>query len=168
MPLPHPVQPEPPHPQHGGPPAQRAERAIFPVQPGQMLTLAAIPNSVPLARRLVSEVARRWRLSPAFGEDAELVISELVTNAVRATQAFHQARGLPEVGRVKVRLRWTRPSLVTEVWDINPLLPVRKPARDDAESGRGLGIIEMLCANWAAHYCPEGGKVVWAEQRLPD
>jgi anti-sigma regulatory factor (Ser/Thr protein kinase) len=106
-------------------------------------------------------------VSPAFGEDAELVASELATNAVRATHEFHRARGLAAAGRIKLRLRWNRPSLVTEVWDINPLLPVRKSAGDDAESGRGLGIIEMLCADWAAHYCPEGGKVVWAEQRLP-
>jgi anti-sigma regulatory factor (Ser/Thr protein kinase) len=104
------------------------------------VTLAAITNSVPLARRLVREVTRHWHLPDELADNAGLIMSELATNAVKATVEYHAARGIPEVGRIKLSLRWNRPNLVTEVWDINPLLPVRKQAGEDAESGRGLGI----------------------------
>lgn len=140
-------------------------QACFPADQHQAVTLVAVPNAVPLARRLVTEVARHWRLPADITESAELVISELATNALKATDVFHQARGIPEVGRIKLRLRWAQPSLFTEVWDINPLLPVRKAADTLDTGGRGLGIIEFLCANWSAYRCREGGKVVWAEQR---
>lgn len=141
-------------------------QATFPVQQAESVTLAATPNAVPLARRLVSEVARQWHLPQELTEDAELVISELSTNAVKQTAYFNEARGINEVGHVKLRLRWTLPSLFTEVWDINPLLPVRKTAAEDDTGGRGLGIIEFVCERWAAFHCPEGGKIVWTEQRL--
>lgn len=121
---------------------------------------------MPLARRLVGKVARHWHLPQAFTEDAELVISELTTNALKATQSFNEARGLHDVGRLKLRLPWTLPSLFTEVWDINPLLLVRKSAEEEDTGGRGLGIVEFVCERWAAFHCREGGKLVGAEQRL--
>ncbi len=141
-------------------------QAFFPVKQAESVTLAATANAVPLARRLVVEVARQWHLPQSLAEDAELVISELTTNAFKATQFFNEACGLHEVGRIKLRLRWTLPSLFAEVWDINPLLPVRKSASDQDTCGRGLGIIEFLCTNWAAFHCKEGGKLVWTEQRI--
>lgn len=142
-------------------------QAFFPVKQTESVTLAATPNAVPLARRLVTEVARQWRLPGDLSEDAELVISELTTNAIKATQFFNVARGVEGAGRVKIRLRWTFPSLFTEVWDINPLLPARRNAREEDISGRGLGIVEFVCVRWAAVHCENGGKFVWAEQRLP-
>lgn len=142
-------------------------QAFFPVKQAESVTLAATANAVPFARRLVADVARQWHLPPDLAEDAELVISELATNAVKATQFFNAARGLEETGRIKLRLRWTTPSLFTEVWDINPLLPTRKDASEEDVSGRGLGIIEFICVRWATVHCEDGGKLVWTEQRLP-
>jgi len=142
-------------------------QAFFPVKQAESVTLAATTNAVPFARRLVADIARQWHLPRDLAEDAELVTSELTTNAVKATHFFKAARGLEEIGRIKLRLRWTTPSLFTEVWDINPLLPMRKSASEEDTSGRGLGIVEFVCARWAAFHCEDGGKLVWAEQRLP-
>jgi anti-sigma regulatory factor (Ser/Thr protein kinase) len=141
-------------------------QAFFPVKQAETVTLAATANAVPLARRLVVEVARQWHLPQELTENAELVISELATNALKATQYFNEARDIKDVGRIKIRLRWTHPSLFTEVWDINPLLPMRKSANDEDTGGRGLGIIEFVCERWAAYHCQEGGKLVWTEQKL--
>lgn len=141
-------------------------QAFFPVKQAEAVTLAATANAVPFARRIVADITRQWHLPRDLAEDAELVTSELTTNAVKATQFFNAARGLEEVGRIRLRLRWTTPSLFTEVWDINPLLPARKSAGEQDTGGRGLGIVEFVCARWAAGHCEDGGKLVWAEQRL--
>jgi anti-sigma regulatory factor (Ser/Thr protein kinase) len=142
------------------------QKASFPAKEAEAVTLAATTNAVPLARRLVTEVARHWRLPKEFAEDAELVISELTTNAVKQTKYFNEARGLKEMGHIRLRLCWTLPRLFTEVWDINPLLPVRRSAAEEDTGGRGLGIVEFVCEQWAAFHCREGGKIVRAEQKL--
>jgi anti-sigma regulatory factor (Ser/Thr protein kinase) len=140
-------------------------QASFP-QDVDALTLAAVTNAVPLARRLVKEVARHWRLPDELTENSVIITSELMTNAIKATADFHTARGIPEAGRVRLSLRWKLPSLFTMVWDINPLLPVKREADGFDTSGRGIGIIEVLSFNWSAAHCREGGKLVWTEQRL--
>lgn len=127
--------------------------------------LISVPNAVGLSRRLVGEWLRHWGITGEIAESTQLITSELVTNAVRVTEDFYKAAGLPRVGRVRLNLRWTAPSLFTEVWDINPLLPVRKEAGEGDESGRGLELIEFLCRDWGAYYA-EQGKIVWAEQRI--
>jgi hypothetical protein len=99
-------------------------------------------------------------------EDHRVVVSELTTNALKATQDFHKACGITTVGRIKLKLHWIAPSLFTEVWDISPLLPVRREADEQDISGRGLELIEFMCTRWDALRCREGGKVVWTEQRL--
>jgi anti-sigma regulatory factor (Ser/Thr protein kinase) len=145
---------------------QRPAVAHFPTKQTEAVSLAALTNAVPLARRLAAEVTRHWRLPADIKESHEVVISELTTNALKATQAFHLARGVNEVGWIKLKLRWVEPSLFTEVWDINPILPTRREAREDDVSGRGLELIEFMCHRWSAAPCREGGKLVWTEQRL--
>lgn len=146
-------------------------QAFFPVKEAESVTLAATSDAVPLSRRLVTDVARQWHLSRDFADDAELVMSELTTNAIKATHLFYAARGLDETGNIRIRLRWTAPSLFTEVWDVNPMLPAPRTASEDDVGGRGLGIVEFVCARWAAELCEDGskgdgGKFVWAELRL--
>jgi hypothetical protein len=145
---------------------QPPPHAVFPANRSEALTLVAVSNAVPLARRITAEVARHWRLPKLFVADQEVIVSELVTNALNATLKFHKARGITEYGRIKLKLHWNAPSLFTQVWDINPLLPVRREADEEDTSGRGLGIIEFLCERWDAVHCREGGKLVWTEQRL--
>jgi hypothetical protein len=145
---------------------QPPPQAFFPASRSEALTLVAVSNAIPLARRITAEVARHWRLPKLFVEDHEVIVSELVTNALNATLKFHKARGITEYGRIKLKLYWNAPRLFTQVWDINPLLPVRREAEEEDTNGRGLGIIEFLCERWDAVHCPEGGKLVWTEQVL--
>lgn len=106
------------------------------------------------ARRLVRAQLERWSLSELV-DVTELVVSELVGNAVRYG-------GGPSGLRL---LRHDR--LCVEVSDIGPDLPQIQHAPLGAEGGRGLQLINMLCRRWGSCRTPEG-KVVWAEQDLPD
>ncbi|WP_329242548.1 ATP-binding protein [Actinoallomurus sp. NBC_01490] len=142
-------------------------QAFFPAEEAESVALAATPEAVPLARRLVIDVARQWRLPHGFADDAELVMSELTINAIKATHLFYATHGRAETGNIRIRLRWTTPSLFTEIWDVNPMLPTPRKASEDDAGGRGLGIVEFICARWAAERCEDGGKLVWAELRLP-
>ena len=105
------------------------------------------------ARTLVSEPLEKWDLA-SMVPTTQLLVSELVTNAIRYTQ-----------GPVTLRLllEWT---LTCEIADSSPALPrMRYAARDD-ESGRGLQIVSQLSQRWGARRTP-AGKVVWCEQRFP-
>jgi len=107
-------------------------------------------------------VLREWGLA-ALAEPAELVVSELVTNAVQASTG---PAALPRIGVPVVHLRLLADlrRVVVEVWDGNPEPPVAKQAAPDDESGRGLMLVEALCKRWGSEAVPaRGGKVVWAE-----
>jgi anti-sigma regulatory factor (Ser/Thr protein kinase) len=116
--------------------------------------LAAQPGAVPYARRCTRQALAAWRLGH-LADDIELVVSELVTNAVRA------ARGMPGAAPVALYLALERGRLFVLAWDCCPELPVLRAHPDDAESGRGLELVAALSADWGA--CAEaGGKVVFA------
>lgn len=99
-------------------------------------------------------------------DDAELVVSELVTNAVRAS-GLVQICSLWADGRdiplVRVRLAVQDARLLIEVWDRDPRHPVPSPPTVDGEGGRGMFIVGELTQRWACRYPRGGGKVVWAE-----
>jgi serine phosphatase RsbU (regulator of sigma subunit) len=105
------------------------------------------------ARALVIEPLEKWQLA-SLVPTTQLLVSELVTNAIRYTQ-----------GPVTLRLVLER-ALTCEIADSSPVLPrMRYAARDD-ESGRGLQIVSQLSLRWGARRTP-GGKIVWCEQQLP-
>lgn len=89
----------------------------------------------------------------------ELLASELVTNAVLASQALHTDRPSP----VYAWLRADGDQVTVAVWDASPELPVREadvPA--DAEGGRGLALVEAMSKRWGCTTTPHiGGKSVW-------
>lgn len=120
------------------------------------------------ARAFVPGVLADWGLGH-LREDAELVTSELVTNALRASSAVGPAQSTGAFARpamIRVRLVLLDGSLIIEVWDRAAARPSPGRATDhDAENGRGMLIVETVSAQWNA-YCPaEGGKWVWAELR---
>jgi anti-sigma regulatory factor (Ser/Thr protein kinase) len=126
------------------------------------LELAALPTAVSCARGHVRSVALEWGL-PGLADTAELLVSELMTNAVRASQA------LPAPGPPVVRL-WLasdRARLVIHVWDGSDQAPVRQHAGPAAESGRGLMLVEHLAKDWGC-YRKANGKVVWAVMSTGD
>jgi anti-sigma regulatory factor (Ser/Thr protein kinase) len=117
------------------------------------LDLSALPGAVPRARHHARRVLADWKLG-ALGEPAELVVSELVTNAIRAGRAHHH---------VQLRLASDRARVLIEVQDGSPQPPVLAGATADDESRRGLCLVEAMSAAWDWYPHPaSGGKVVWA------
>jgi anti-sigma regulatory factor (Ser/Thr protein kinase) len=120
------------------------------------LELAALPGAVPEARHHTRRVLAGWDLG-TLGDPAELVVSELVTNAIRAGQAAGAHR------QVQLRLASDGARVLIEVQDCSPQLPVPAGATTDDESRRGLCLVDALSAAWDWYPDPaSGGKVVWA------
>jgi serine phosphatase RsbU (regulator of sigma subunit)/anti-sigma regulatory factor (Ser/Thr protein kinase) len=116
-------------------------------------TLPAELTSARRARGLIRRPLRRWGLSD-LQPVAELLVSELVTNAVRYAQ-----------GKVGLRLI-LEGGLVLEVMDDSAALPrLRHPDEDD-ERGRGLQVVSQVAQRWGARRS-QSGKVVWCELPLP-
>jgi anti-sigma regulatory factor (Ser/Thr protein kinase) len=105
------------------------------------------------ARALVREPLERWKLKDLV-PTTELLVSELVTNAIRYAE-----------GDVTLRLVLAR-TLVCEVVDRSGALPRHRRADGDDEHGRGLQVVSQLAQRWGARCTPEG-KIVWCEQALP-
>jgi two-component sensor histidine kinase len=118
------------------------------------LELRALPASVRSARLHVRTRLREWRLG-GLADTAELLVSEMITNAVRASA--------PHAQRTRLWLTSDRHSVLLQVWDADHRPPVRRDVGPDAEAGRGLLLIEALSAQWG-FYRPDGqdGKIVWA------
>jgi anti-sigma regulatory factor (Ser/Thr protein kinase) len=143
------------------------------------LTLAALPSTVYWSRRLVADKLAAW-IAATPTDTVELLVSELVTNAVKAVGLTGQTAGLSE-GPVKlrysdvtrpgcVRLRLTlepAAGLLIEVWDPSGEPPIIKDADEEAEGGRGLRLVEALSRQWG-WYWADSGKVVWCRCAVDD
>ncbi|MFB8084034.1 PAS domain S-box protein [Streptomyces sp. col6] len=112
------------------------------------------PRSVGRARELARGQLTSWGLDDLV-DTTELLVSELVTNALRYGE-----------GEIRLRLLRDR-TLVCEVWDAGLVQPRRRRARDTDEGGRGLQLVGLLSAAWGARRTPRG-KTVWFELPLPD
>jgi anti-sigma regulatory factor (Ser/Thr protein kinase) len=124
----------------------------------------ALPQAARDARTFTSRVLAAWKLSH-LTETATLLVSELITNALAhsggAIDSPDDPTGLlgnaaPVMLRVSLR-----ETLLIEVWDQSPTLPIRRVAADDAESGRGLELVDMLSKEWGCNVLATGGKIVW-------
>ncbi len=105
------------------------------------------------ARAVLTEPMKRWDLEDML-PTTELLVSELVTNAVRYSH-----------GDVTLRLV-NEKALVCEVLDNSAALPRLRQANSEDENGRGLQVVRQLSKRWGARRTP-AGKVVWCEQPLP-
>ena len=115
--------------------------------------LPATPAAVQQARQATREALATWQLT-GLQETAALIVSELVTNAIR-----HASVGGAEVG---LRLEATGSWLRIEVHDTDPRPPQpRIPVAFD-EGGFGFVIVEALADKWGSCQS-EDGKAVWAE-----
>ena len=113
----------------------------------------ADPAAVAPLRAACAQRIRDWGLDDAAFA-SELVISELVTNALRY--------GVPPV-----RIRLLRGhSLTCEVSDGSSTSPHLRRAAVTDEGGRGLFLVSQLALRWGTRYTAQG-KVIWAEQTLP-
>jgi len=116
-----------------------------------VVDLGPHPADVPAARRFLDEHCRRWGCGDLV-DDAEIVVTELVTNAF-----MHAGT------RCELRAGLTDRALRLQVTDYGPGMPDPRPADEGAEHGRGLLLISVLCVAWGVEALPDGGKVVWAE-----
>ena len=117
-------------------------------------TLPREPRSVGRAREYARGQLLSWDLEPLV-DTTELLVSELVTNALRYGE-----------GDIRLRLLLDR-TLVCEVWDSGLVQPRRRRARDTDEGGRGLQLVGLLSAAWGSRRTHRG-KTVWFELPLPD
>jgi len=130
------------------------------------IELRALPASVGCARLVTKSTLHGWRLG-GLTETAELLVSELVTNAVRAsTPRGHRQRETGQAARPPLLRLWLTSdgrSVLIQVWDGDRHHPVRRDPGPDAEAGRGLLLIETLSTQWGWYVLDEqGGKIVWA------
>jgi len=120
--------------------------------------LPSRPESAATARRLAQIVVlRHWGLTPKMTEDAVLLVSELVGNAVRHTGA--RVFGL----HMRRRRGWIR----VEVRDPSRGLPCLMPVQEMDISGRGLMLVDKLSDRWGVDLLPRG-KTTWFEMRVAD
>ncbi|MEU1008127.1 ATP-binding protein [Streptomyces sp. NPDC005890] len=131
--------------------------------------LPARYEAVREARRFTRDTLDRWDVGDRF-DDVCLVVSELVTNALRHAVPAAPCRGEAHHPSVRLHLmRWSE-RLVCGVRDPSHETPVPRDSDDfSAESGRGLFLVESFADSWGWHPLAGAleGKVVWAMFRLP-
>ncbi|WP_406269815.1 SpoIIE family protein phosphatase [Actinacidiphila glaucinigra] len=111
-------------------------------------------TAVATARAFVRDRLAVWGADEDTAFNTELIVSELVTNAIR-------------YGSPPMRLRLINDRMLTcEVRDTSPASPHLLHARTVDEGGRGLFIIAQLADMWGTRYA-EDGKTIWTEQALP-
>jgi anti-sigma regulatory factor (Ser/Thr protein kinase) len=146
------------------------------------LVFGALPGAVPCARLHARLVLFEWGQG-GLADSVELVVSELMTNALRAAAPASRgwagsqgilagpSGGLPPIG---FRMASDERQVLVEVWDGNPAPPLQGagPVSEDSESGRGLLMVQQVSRQWGYYYpAAEPGqagpgefpvKVVWA------
>ncbi|ORT49036.1 hypothetical protein KBI5_14830 [Frankia sp. KB5] len=104
----------------------------------------AVPRSASTARSDVATQLRRWNLDE-LADTAMIVASELITNAVAASQHTPPTHGNATTSRVAVTLTYHHHNVIIEVWDsATQDHPTLRAAGPDAENGRGLHIVATL------------------------
>lgn len=155
-----------------GPPASRAGVRIPPFMAQRrrginvpwplqdFLELGALAGAVPCARLHARQVLWEWGLG-SLGESAELLVAELLTNAVKASRVMTQD------SPVRLWLASDSSQVLILVWDASPQPPVRISTSGEAENGRGLMLVEAISEHWGWYFSQDkGGKIVWAVIRL--
>jgi PAS domain S-box-containing protein len=115
----------------------------------RFVTLPPAPESARQARRFVGEVITTAG-ADAFVDTAALLTSELVTNGI-----VHAHTDLQLV--VEATRDWVR----VEVIDGNPMLPIRRDYDDEALTGRGMEMVQLLASDWGMAAMANDGKRVW-------
>lgn len=117
------------------------------------MRLAPGPSAPGRARRFLEDTCRRWTV-PDFVADAALVVSELVTNAVRHAGT-----------EMRLALELRDGALTVSVHDGGPGLPRVIPLAERGFGGRGLAIVVRLAEAWGVAVGEDGGKAVWCRLR---
>jgi PAS domain S-box-containing protein len=126
----------------------------FPAERSVTWRLPHDPTAAATARRHVRAALSTWNVHDDTAFDTDLIVSELVTNAVRY--------GSPPI---ELRLINDR-TLTCEIRDTSLVAPRLRHARTADEGGRGLFIVARLAQAWGTRYTADD-KTIWAEQTLP-
>lgn len=120
------------------------------------IELGSLPSAVPCARYHSRRVLREWRLGE-LTDSAELLISELMTNAVTANRSASIGSS------VRLWLLADPVRLLILVQDDSPQPPIPTVPGTDAERGRGLLLVDAVSSRWDWYVPSVGsGKVTWA------
>lgn len=140
----------------------RATVERFRSRVGAVCTLWPGTASPRVARDFTAETLESWGLAE-LAEDAVVIVSELVTNAIR--------HGLPAEGDSKrpVKLSLVRDGgfIVCIVTDPSTQDPAMRAPEETCENGRGLHVIDALSRTWGWTPLPGRGKAVWAALDIP-
>jgi hypothetical protein len=130
------------------------------------LELGPFPGAVPCARLHTKLILWEWGMQ-AIADAVELVVSELVANALMASNELagtrFPRRAVGGVPPVRLWLACDRRKVLIGVWDASTDLPVCQDLQPEAEGGRGLQLVEAVSAGWGS--CVSAGcsgKMVWA------
>jgi signal transduction histidine kinase len=116
----------------------------------RVIVLPPGPPSSLVARAFTQTALEQWQLSD-LSDDVRLVVTELVTNAVR-----HAA------GPVSLQLESRGQGVRIEVTDDSSAMPNARTFGETGTSGRGLAIVAAISREWGARELTTGGKSVWA------
>ncbi|MEU7636142.1 ATP-binding protein [Streptomyces sp. NPDC039016] len=129
--------------------------------------LSGAACTVAEARRFTRTTLDAWRMCPGLAENAVLIVSELVTNALRYGASNPCVTGLDSLFDERFCHAWlalTRQErgVLCAVSDGGTQAPVLRPQRALAESGRGLHLVDRLSDSWGWTPPDQSGKTVWA------
>lgn len=126
--------------------------------------LAAVPESVKQARDFSRTALSVWGLADMF-DDVRLVVSELVTNAMRhGSGDCDEAEGMP----IRLSLLYAGARLTCAVTDPSDRIPVHRDPGFACQNGRGLQLVEAFSDSWDWVPLADSGKVVWACFHCPE
>jgi hypothetical protein len=135
--------------------------------------LSVHPIAASFARSHVERTLLKWRLTDLI-DNAQLIASELVTNAVKVMHAAQESEdgdGDSVIAGVSetfwIGLYRTRRLVVLEVWDASRLPPKQAESDLDDEGGRGLQLVTLLTSSWGYRRPATGGKIIWAALDIP-
>ncbi|MEV5775422.1 ATP-binding protein [Streptomyces antimycoticus] len=129
--------------------------------PSEHWRLPRHPRSVGRARRLLRQELTAKQISTDMLATAELLLSELVTNAVRHAH-------VPPGQEIEVRYKLSDSHLRVEVADTSDVQPEQRAADNGDERGRGLLLVDSLATKWGVSPRNVIGKFVWFELPLRD
>lgn len=115
------------------------------------------PESARVAREFTAQTLLGWHLD-AIVDEAMIIASELVTNAIRHGMAIDSSAP----GQVELSWQCQGDRVVCTVTDGSPRPPVLESADVTADSGRGLQIVQALAAAWGWMMLSSAQKAVWA------
>ncbi|MFI1066333.1 ATP-binding protein [Streptomyces sp. NBC_00853] len=136
------------------------------------LTLATTPNAVRWARLHTTDVLSRWRVPAKVIETAELIVSELTTNAVQHSEEGERVSPYSSLSTLRtfdLVLQVGNGVVRVAVFDNDEQAPVLKQPGADATSGRGILLVAAVSSRWGHYPVRNGnktGKVVWAQVSL--